>query len=273
MSIASNIIGIMGGVFGMTLNSLGRPLFANPITVPAGTSSNCGVNFSNEGANSGIYCPTSGAVAFVGSGTGIFYCVSSSVLRLHGNTGFGWPSGDPLSGGNDTGLKRLAASVIGVTQGETAGGGWIQQTAARGFSAADATNATASMANIDGTKLSFNLVAGRKYSGFLSFFASNNTAAEGIQIDFNGGSATMTNFRAGFAGNPVGVTLGVNNSTALATALTATLATTADVCYEIAFSFTVNAAGTFIPRFAEVSHATGTATIRLGASLWLEDMP
>ena len=68
MSIASNIIGIMGGVFGMTLNSLGRPLFANPITVPAGTSSNCGVNFSNEGANSGIYCPTPGAVAFIGSG-------------------------------------------------------------------------------------------------------------------------------------------------------------------------------------------------------------
>ncbi len=34
-----------------------------------------------------------------------------------------------------------------------------------------------------------------------------------------------------------------------------------------------NAAGTFIPRFAEGSHTTGTATIQLGSYLWLEDMP
>jgi len=273
MSIASSIVGIMNGVFGLSLNSLNRPFFGNSITIPSGTTNNCSVNFSNGGINTGFYCPTPGAFALVASGTGIFYCVSSTVLRLHGNTGFGWPAGDPLAGANDAGLKRIIGSVVGVTKGETAGGGWLQNTGGRGFSAADSNNATEVMANIDGTNLNFNVIAGRKYTGIFTFFASNTVGAEGLQFDFNGGTATMTNFRAGFEGTPVDGTLGENNSTALGTALTATTVSTSDVCYSIAVSFTVNKGGTFIPRFSEVSHTTGTATIRLGAAMWLEDMP
>jgi hypothetical protein len=150
---------------------------------------------------------------------------------------------------------------------------WLQQSGARARLTANVTNATASMANL--SDLSLTLIAGRKYTGRLILFAKNSTAAEGLQFDFNGGTATMTSFQTGFAATPPGsgLVLGTLTTTALGTALTATTATTADAVYTIEISMVVNAGGTFIPRFAEVSHTNGTATVELGSYLWMEDSP
>jgi hypothetical protein len=106
-------------------------------------------------------------------------------------------------------------------------------------------------------------------------FAKNSTAAEGLQFDFNGGSATMTSFVAGFVAVPPGsgLVLGVVVVTALGTALTDNTASTGDSMYTIEFSMVVNAGGTFIPRFAEVSHTSGTAQVDTGSNIWIEDMP
>lgn len=158
-----------------------------------------------------------------------------------------------------------------ATSGHTFVYGWIREQQGPARLAADATNNTTTMANL--TNLSVTLIAGRKYTGFLTVFASNSTAAEGLALDFDGGSATMTNFAAGIVGTPVGATLGVSYSTALATDLTATTATTGDVVYLVAISMVVNQGGTFIPRFSEVSHVAGTATVRLGSFLQLKDSP
>lgn len=150
--------------------------------------------------------------------------------------------------------------------------GWVKNTQGRGRLTADATNATATMTPV--TDLAITLVGARKYFGQVTLFASNSTAAEGLAIDFNGGSATMTSFRAGFIGQPPGVTLGVLTSTTLSTALTATTATTADAVYTIQFCLVCNAGGTFIVRFAEASaHTTGTATVRVSSSVSVEDSP
>lgn len=135
----------------------------------------------------------------------------------------------------------------------------------------DVTNATATMANITG--LSATLIAGRKYCGELVIFADDGTAVDGLQFDFDGGAATATSFVAGIAGTPIGATAGVVYSTALATDLTITTATTGTIAYIIKFSIVVNAAGTFIPRFSQVAHTTGTATIRLGSYMTLRDSP
>jgi len=102
--------------------------------------------------------------------------------------------------------------------------------------------------------------------------ANNSVAAEGLQIDFNGGTATMTSVEFGFSATPPGATLGTVDSTALATPLTVTVATTGNVWYMIPFSCVCNAAGTLIPRFASLAPVTGTVTIGAAGYFLLNDM-
>ena len=95
--------------------------------------------------------------------------------------------------------------------------------------------------------------------------------AEGLKLDFNGGTATMTSFQATAESTPVGATNGTTTSNALATALSWTAVGTADAVFAVAVSVVVNAGGTFVPRIAEVTHSTGTVTAELGSYLILED--
>lgn len=149
--------------------------------------------------------------------------------------------------------------------------GWPQNTPGVKRLTADATNATVTMSNL--SDLTVTLPAARKLVGRLTLYASDSTAIDGLAIDFDGGSATMTDFKAAVVGTPVGATLGTAYSTALATDLTATTATTGDIAYYVEISLEVNAAGTLIPRFAQVSHSTGTVTVRKGSKLELWDSP
>lgn len=154
--------------------------------------------------------------------------------------------------------------------GDTASTGWIQQQAARSRVTADATKTDTTFANL--TDLSLTLTAGRMYTGRLVIKCVNSTATEGIKFDCNGGSATMTNFWAGAGILASGGTdvVGTNISTSLAGVINFTTFTGESVVV-IELSMVVNAGGTFIPRFAENSTAIGTATVRLGSYLWLED--
>jgi hypothetical protein len=141
----------------------------------------------------------------------------------------------------------------------------------RSFVTADVPNLTNTMAVITG--LTANLLAGHRYTGELIVKCNNSTAAEGIQFDFNGGTATMTSFIASLglitSGTVVPVTL---VSSALATALKYTTIT-GETWFSIKFSFVCNAAGTFIPRFAEgVAHTSGTATVSANSWMKVEEM-
>lgn len=149
--------------------------------------------------------------------------------------------------------------------------GWSQQVSGRKRNTADVTNATATMANL--TDLTMTLIAGRKYTGRCVLIANNSVGAEGLQFDFNGGGATFSAFRATAEETPIGATLGVTDSSALGTAITNTVVATSGVVYAINLTMVCANAGTFIPRFSEVSHTTGTATVSLGSYLWLEDTP
>ncbi len=133
---------------------------------------------------------------------------------------------------------------------------------------ANVTNATATMSNL--TDLSQTLTGATAYVGRIVIIANNSTGAEGLQFDFSGGSATMTSFQATVEETPIGATLGTTNSTALGTALSDTVVSTTDSVYAINLTMAVNMGGTFIPRFAEVSHATGTATAKVGSRLNLQ---
>lgn len=222
--------------------------------------------------------PSGGYIDVPGAGN------TGSGFRLYGQTsatgmivaGYGQNSNQPAPLNSSTltlGGSGLSATINALTTNIAAlsAGQWFQQRSGRSRLTADVTNATATMANL--TDLSQTVIAGRKYFGFCIIYASNSVALEGLQFDFNGGTATFTSFVYGLVGTPLGATIGTAYATSAATALTATTATTGDVAYLIAFEFVCNAGGTVIPRGAEVTHTTGTATFRLGSFLLTEDSP
>jgi hypothetical protein len=190
-------------------------------------------------------------------------------LQMTSTFPLNWSSGGALAAASDIGLIRAAATVLKTTDGSS-GFGYVQQAGIKRV-ASNVTNATATMSNI--TDLTINVQAGRKYSGTFAFIANNSTAAEGVQFDFNGGSATVTSIQFMFESTPPGVTLGTVNSAAIGTAITATTVTTTDRAYKVYFDVVVNAGGTLIPRVAEVSHTSGTVTVKAGSTSLLNDLP
>ncbi|MDE2095647.1 MAG: hypothetical protein KGL39_00190 [Patescibacteria group bacterium] len=148
---------------------------------------------------------------------------------------------------------------------------WVRKHPGHMHNKADVTNATATMSSL--TDLSVTLVSGKRYSGMVLLLAQNSVTLEGLQFDFNGGSASTTNFFAGFSAVPpgTGIVLGTVTATALSTTLTVTTATATTMPYLILLTVLCNAGGTFIPRFAEVSHVTGTATVSQGSFIRLEE--
>lgn len=163
----------------------------------------------------------------------------------------------------DTGLVRVAAGVVGPSDGGATANTWFQNTGGEACLAAVFTNATATLAPT--ALASLPLTGGRSYriEGLLQ--VSNTVAAEGVQFNFNGGTATATTFFV--AAQAVGsVTAGTLASTTLAGVLNYTVVTGTDYILISGF-IKVNAGGTVILQAAENSHATGTLT--LGAGSWL----
>lgn len=196
----------------------------------------------------------------------------TSGLRLYSSGFVTWTSnGSNANDAPDTGFNRNAAGVIATTNGSS-GAGWLQHTGGDSRNASNVTNNTTTPAAITG--LSSTVAAGRKYKGELTLFLSTDQAAEGMLIDFDGGTATMTSFSAFISSNVQGATLGTTVSSAIATDLNATaLNGTGINGIVIQFTFVVSVAGTFIPRIAQNTHASGTITCILGSTMTIKDVP
>jgi hypothetical protein len=268
VSVTSKIIGLLKSLYGLSPGAGGVLAPSGQVQAAAGTATAPAYAFAGF-ANYGVFFNSTFGVEVSANGTAQI-AVYTGGLLLSSAAGLNWNGNALASAAVDCSLVRVAAGVVG---GNTSPATWVQNGQGRARLTANATNATAVMANL--ADLTVTLKAGRKYTGKLVLFAKNSTAAEGLQIDFNGGTATMTSFEAGFAATPpgAGLALGTLTSTALATALTVTTATTADAVYTVEFTLVCNAAGTLVPRFAEVSHTTGTATAELGSYLFIEDSP
>lgn len=132
---------------------------------------------------------------------------------------------------------------------------------------ADVPNSTTVMASL--TDLTLTLAAASYFGRFI-LKCNNTVAAEGIQLDFNGGTAVMTRFWAiAFVLRQGGtVSGGTTISTSLAGILGA-LTLTGECLFEIVLFLNISQAGTFIPRVAEATSVTGTLTAEVGSHLWL----
>ena len=212
------------------------------------------------------------AVAFdVGNGSRDLFAVrfinSTDGYAIVNSTGaIGFSSGDPSVNALDTGFNRVAANVAGLLSGD-----WFQQTPGRSRVTGDVTNATAAMAAITG--LSATLIAGRKYTGCMVLKCSESVAAEGIRVDFAGGTATMTSFAAGAGVLTGGTTVIVNEVSSALTTDFDWSTITGETWIRFEITLVCNAAGTFIPQFSQSADLGGTVTVSLGSFMWIEDMP
>lgn len=169
---------------------------------------------------------------------------------------------------HDAGIYSPAAGVVAPSDGNPSSPNmkWFQH-AGRVALDTDYTNATATMSNITG--LSRTLTAGRKYTFTMRLFVSDSVAADGVKIDFDGGTATATDFRAHAVIYDTALLLSTQTA-ALATDISVATVT-GPALIEVSGSFTVNSGGTFIPRAAQAAHTSGTLTIELGSHIWIED--
>jgi len=134
-----------------------------------------------------------------------------------------------------------------------------------------ASNGTTTSATLANLSISASVISGKKYSFTLVLFCANSVAADGVKIDFDGGTATATNFRAHATGHDAALFLSQQVS-ALATDIAAATVT-GDAQIEVNGSFEPSGSGTLIPRFAVNAATTGTLTVYRGSNLVLTEIP
>jgi hypothetical protein len=205
---------------------------------------------------------------FSNAGVGHFR-IQSGIISIASADYYGIASGTVDGTSPDVGIARIAAGVMGSASVAT----WFQNTSGE---AALAANFTRSDTTLTATNLSRTVISGRTYNFECNLFISQATAASGWQLDFNGGSAAMTNFvchAESIAETGIIVVLANATSAALATVINATTTvTTGGQVIKIVGSFVPSGAGTFILRACDNSGA-GTLTIKRGSHLILRDTP
>jgi len=245
---------------GYRFDSTGKLTIPSAVTVQFGSTSSTIMGYS------------SGTLELRGTGCGIGLGdgLGSGKISV-GNSHFGFSS-NVLNTAPDVSYLRLAAKVLAIRDGST-GGGWLQNTGGLSRVSSAVTNAGTTLANITG--LSATLIAGRKYTGKLVLFVSNDTAGDGLKIDFNGGTATMTSFQAAVTGNAGGATAGTMHAESLSAPINLTAALDTNFyCIEVTVGFVCDAAGTFIPRVAKDSDAGGAnVTVYANSFMELQDAP
>lgn len=135
--------------------------------------------------------------------------------------------------------------------------------------AANGTNSTDTMAS---TGLSVPVTLNRKYKFELEMHFSESVAAEGLAVDFGGGSAAATNFRASAILSDAGADTIASGNTTGALGDDIIAVTADDGILLVKGCFEPSSSGTFIPRYAQAAHAAGTLTILRGSSLVIWDI-
>jgi hypothetical protein len=266
-----------GGIQAGTDNTydIGASGATRPRTVYAGT-----------GVNTPLVTNTAGALA---------YTSNTNANHNFNNTGWGVSVTFVMSGGNggwivvgcnsvvhgydfaafggsaDVALCRIASRVIGVADANNGSVPcWIQNTGGEAALNAAFTN---SNGTLTATNLSFTLIAGRSYRIHGILQVSNSFASDGVQINFAGGTATITagDFFVGVTAIGLGTTVAVATvSTTLAGIINYSTITGTEYLVVDGYIKCLNA-GTFIMKAATNTTTSGTMTLGLGSNLALSD--
>lgn len=250
--------------------------FSGQVLGTAGSATAPGLSFSAN-TGTGLYQAANRMNVAIAQGDHWSFNAGGTTaeIQLGSTTQFSWNSSDPPTAPDgDTGLKRVAAGVVGPTSGSAlTAPGWLQQTAGELALAGDYTNATATFSS---TALSATLISGRTYNFTVNLLLSDSVAADGFKLDFNGGAATVTNFRVNCraTNDTTGATVAFTAATAAALATVmnvATLASTGTHMVTCNGTIVPSSSATFILRAAQNAHTTGTLTITKGSWISIRD--
>lgn len=183
--------------------------------------------------------------------------------------GIATPEGSKAARPGSVFRNTADAGVLSVKTDGTGNTGW--QPVHVGNQAYLAANGTVSDATLVNLSLSVGVTSGKKYAFRCVLYCANSTAGDGVKIDFDGGSAAATNFRAHTKITDAALLTSTQTS-ALATDITAATIT-GDTEIEVNGSFEPSGTGTLIPRFAENSDGGGTLTVYRGSHLILTEIP
>jgi hypothetical protein len=198
--------------------------------------------------------------------------VFTNTIEATGDVGIG---GRFVAGTDDIEVTNTAGNVVpaaiagypsDATQFLNGNGGWSTPASQPLFLAADLVNSTTAFANI--TDLSAPVLAGRKYSFRATLFI-NDSNAEGVKFDLNGGTATSTNLRATYLGWDTALSLIMNVTTLAAVASVDSFSGVGKI--EIEGTFEPATDGTFVPRMAQLVHTSGSLTVLRGSSLVVQE--
>lgn len=256
-----------GGTYAMTVYSPGINGGGGGISGPGSSSNNSIPTFNGTGGaalkDPGTADLQPGILAMPDR-TNIKLVVRSDLptFLISSDGTIGFDAATHISSNNgDTYLTRSAAGVLKANN-------WIQS-GGECFVASDQANATTTMASSACTIS--NLVSGRKYAFICELFLSDSTSVDGAKIDFNGGTATSTNFRAQVTAFDTALNLS-SQITSLSATATATTFSGAGA-FEVHGAFEPSGNGTFIPEFSQNSHTTGTLTLARGSHCKMWDSP
>lgn len=239
-------------------------------TFPNASAATPGVVFANS-ATTGLYSRAANVLDWSFNNS-VKMEWDATALRFGSGYALYWQSNASADAGTqDTAIIRTATGVLSAAS-SSLGSGWFRSPAGELALNADYTNATATFSN---TALSTSLISGRTYNFMLSLTLADSTAADGVKIDFNGGAATVTNFRvhcANLANTGVAEALTAGTSTTLAGVINDT-ALAGTTQYNMVCNGTIvpSSSNTFIVRAAQDSHSTGTLTIYRGSWISIRD--
>lgn len=249
------------GVFGSAARTSGSGAFVGVAGVTTGNTSQ-----KNYG---GFFNGTGGATNNIGAGIFASGGTNNVGAYIGLNTAVPTYTTSALTIDNSSvAAPILLARDNGTTVFSIEDGGEVRDTIGNKVLNADYTNATTTFSNLNH---SVTVVSGQNYIILLDFSVLDSTAADGIKIDFNGGSAAATNFRIGcglISDTGTAVAFTAATSTSLAGVINAgAMATANQHTLRCVGSFVPSSNGTFIPRAAQNAHSTGTLTIHRGSAL------
>lgn len=172
-------------------------------------------------------------------------------------------------------ITQVVDGTVRIKNNANGAGTGFWQSGGDCFLASNATSTGTTLAGISWNNGNPSLTSGRNYSFELVLFFNDGLAADGIKVDFGGGSAAATTFRAhGFGSGVTPITMTTAQVSSLTTVINGAAVTTDDECLIIKGFFKPSGDGTFQPRFAKNADAAGaTLTVYAGSHMKIRDMP
>lgn len=265
------------GTTGLTFSAVGGVYTAgNGLTLSGSsfvinTAVTVDLNTAQVLTNKNMSSGTNAWPTFNQNTTGSAASLSATLAATSGGTGQAtYAKGDILASPGPNTLNKLAIGTDGfVLTADAASTNGVKWAAASGGSALTAYIATqvdyTSTTTFANTNLSVTLASSGIYDVTIHIIGIGGTSS-GLKFDFNGGTATATEF-AGAWLTQNSINVNTTNISSLSTSAAPAASFTGQAVFIFTGKITVNAGGTFIIRSAQNASTANTSSIYVGSNM------